>query len=105
MPGVSRSGAVRSMARARGFTRAAAAELSADVALPVLIGATALKGVRLAQRDGARRRARGGRRGRGASTLAALRLDVGARVPAAGWAAYRGAPGRDRPAVGQNRRR
>jgi len=50
MPGVSRSGATRSAARALGFTREAAAALSAEVALPVLGGATLLKGVRLVQR-------------------------------------------------------
>ena len=49
-PGVSRSGAVRAAARARGFSRTAAAELAAETALPVLAGATALKGVRLARR-------------------------------------------------------
>ena len=50
VPGVSRSGATRSAARALGFTREAAAELSTEVALPILVGATVLKGVRLAQR-------------------------------------------------------
>ena len=65
-PGVSRSGAVRAAARARGFSRAAAAELAAETALPVLAGATALKGVRLARRrPGARELAAlaAGRRG------------------------------------------
>ena len=64
-PGVSRSGAVRSAARARGFTRAAAAELAAETALPVLAGATALKGVRLAARRPAARELAGARGGRG----------------------------------------
>ena len=49
-PGVSRSGATRAAARARGFDRADAAELSREVALPVLAGAAALKGFRLARR-------------------------------------------------------
>ena len=47
IPGVSRSGATRSAARARGFGRREAAELSRAVALPVLAGAAALKGARL----------------------------------------------------------
>ena len=105
MPGVSRSGAVRSMARARGFTRVSAVELSADVALPVLIGATALKGVRLAQRDAPVGALVAGTAAAALSTVAALRLDVGARVPAAGWAAYRTLLAATVLAVGQNRRR
>jgi undecaprenyl pyrophosphate phosphatase UppP len=47
---VSRSGAARAAARARGFDRDAAAALSREVALPVLAGATALKGARLVRR-------------------------------------------------------
>ncbi len=47
IPGVTRSGATRAAARARGFGRVEAAELSREVALPVLAGATALKGLRL----------------------------------------------------------
>ena len=74
-PGVSRSGAVRAAARARGFTRAAAAELAAETALPVLAGATALKGVRLA------------RGGRPRATLAAL--GAGAAAAALSTAAAR----------------
>jgi undecaprenyl-diphosphatase len=50
IPGVSRSGATRAMARARGFGRDDAAALSREVALPVLLGATALKGARLLAR-------------------------------------------------------
>jgi undecaprenyl-diphosphatase len=52
VPGVSRNGATLSAARARGFDRGAASELSWEVALPVLVGATVLKGVRVAARDG-----------------------------------------------------
>ena len=91
-PGVSRSGAVRSAARARGFTRAAAAELAAETALPVLAGATALKGVRLARR----RPAGPALAALGAGTLAAALSTAAARAltrrhepPAAAWAAYR----------------
>ncbi len=49
-PGVSRNGATLTAARARGFRRADANALSRHVALPVIVGATALKGVRLARR-------------------------------------------------------
>jgi undecaprenyl-diphosphatase len=91
-PGVSRSGAVRSAARARGFTRAAAAELAAETALPVLAGATALKGARLvARRPGARELA-----ALGAGAVAAALSTAAARAavrrvepPAFVWAAYR----------------
>ena len=84
-PGVSRSGAVRSAARARGFTRAAAAELAAETALPVLAGATAFKGVRLAARRAGRARARGARGGRGrGGALHCRRAGGGAALRAAG---------------------
>lgn len=43
MPGVSRGGATLAAARARGFDRLDAHLLSRDVALPVIVGATALK--------------------------------------------------------------
>lgn len=45
IPGVSRSGATRSVARFRGFAPADAAALSGAVGLPVTLGALALKGV------------------------------------------------------------
>jgi undecaprenyl-diphosphatase len=50
IPGVSRNGATLTAARARGFRRADANALSRHVALPVIVGATLLKGVRLARR-------------------------------------------------------
>lgn len=50
IPGVSRNGATLAAARRRGFTRADANRLSRHVALPVIAGATLLKGVRLARR-------------------------------------------------------
>jgi undecaprenyl-diphosphatase len=50
IPGVSRNGATLTAARLRGFARADAAALSWRVALPVILGATALKTWRLAQR-------------------------------------------------------
>src|SRR5262249_51871445 len=48
--GVSRNGATVAAARMRGFTREDANRLSRHVALPVIAGATALKGTRLARR-------------------------------------------------------
>jgi undecaprenyl-diphosphatase len=50
LPGVSRNGATLTVARARGFARADAQALSWRVGLPVIAGAAALKGWRLAQR-------------------------------------------------------
>jgi undecaprenyl-diphosphatase len=50
MPGASRNGMTLAAARARGFGREDANVLSRHVALPVIVGATALKGVRLARR-------------------------------------------------------
>lgn len=50
IPGVSRNGATLAAARARGFTREEANRLSRHVALPVIAGATLLKGVRLRRR-------------------------------------------------------
>jgi undecaprenyl-diphosphatase len=78
MPGVSRSGATRAAARARGFGRAAAAELSREVALPVLLGATTLKGARLIARRPARRTVAtlaAGAAAAAVSTAACLRLE------------------------------
>lgn len=49
VPGVSRSGSTIVAARARGFDPLSASELSMHVALPVIAGATVLKGVRLKQ--------------------------------------------------------
>ena len=48
MPGVSRNGATLTAARWRGFRRADANVISRQIALPVIIGAAALKGARLA---------------------------------------------------------
>jgi undecaprenyl-diphosphatase len=49
-PGVSRNGATLAAARARRFTREQANMLSRTVALPVVVGATVLKAVRLRRR-------------------------------------------------------
>ncbi len=72
VPGVSRSGATLAAARARGFTRPDASRLSWEVALPVLVGATALKATRVAQAAAARR-AGGRARGRRARRAAGVR--------------------------------
>jgi undecaprenyl-diphosphatase len=50
VPGISRNGATLAAARARRFTRADANRLSRHSALPVIAGATALKGWRLNRR-------------------------------------------------------
>lgn len=48
IPGVSRHGATLTAARARGFSRTGAQELSWHAALPVMLGASALKAIRTA---------------------------------------------------------
>jgi undecaprenyl-diphosphatase len=88
IPGVSRSGATRTVARARGFDRAAAADLSREVALPVLAGAAALKGYRLLRRRGPAGRLAVGAAAAAVSTRAALRLER-TDAPLAAWAGYR----------------
>jgi undecaprenyl-diphosphatase len=50
IPGVSRNGATLTAARWRGFTREQANLLSRTVALPVIVGASVLKGLRLRRR-------------------------------------------------------
>jgi undecaprenyl-diphosphatase len=49
-PGVSRNGITLAAARWRGFSRNQANLLSRTIALPIIVGATALKGTRLARR-------------------------------------------------------
>ncbi|HEY5199204.1 MAG TPA: undecaprenyl-diphosphate phosphatase [Solirubrobacteraceae bacterium] len=46
VPGISRNGATLAAARARGFGRGAADELSRDCGLPVILGAVGLRGLR-----------------------------------------------------------
>ena len=58
MPGVSRNGATLTAARLRGFNRDQANLLSRTVALPVILGAVALKGSRLLSRGLGRRQKR-----------------------------------------------
>jgi undecaprenyl-diphosphatase len=50
VPGVSRNGATLAAARGRGFAREDASVLSRHCALPIILGATLLKGTRLARR-------------------------------------------------------
>jgi undecaprenyl-diphosphatase len=95
-PGVSRNGATLAAARWRGFTRSQANMLSRTVALPIIVGATILKGERLRRRgtDPSLRRAM--RIGIGASfvsTLASQRLIRLVERDRALWpyAAYRAA--------------
>jgi undecaprenyl-diphosphatase len=51
-PGISRNGATLAAARWRRFQRRDANVISRQIALPVIVGASALKGVRLAKRGG-----------------------------------------------------
>jgi len=77
MPGVSRNGATLTAARWRGFRRADSNVISRQIALPVIIGAAALKGARLAKRGVPPDVGRGMAAGSVAafvSTLASLRL-------------------------------
>ena len=92
IPGVSRSGATRAAARLRGFDRARSAELSREVALPVLAGAAALKGARVVARRPPAATVRAlaaGAGGAAVSSWAALRFERFARPPLAVFAWYR----------------
>jgi undecaprenyl-diphosphatase len=76
-PGVSRNGITLAAARCRGFTREQANLLSRTFALPIIVGATALKGGRLARRGTTPELRRSLALGAGAafaSTLASQRL-------------------------------
>jgi undecaprenyl-diphosphatase len=77
MPGVSRNGATLTAARLRGFNREHANLLSRTVALPVIVGATALKAARWRRRGLSADLARAAALGVGASfasTIASQRL-------------------------------
>jgi undecaprenyl-diphosphatase len=95
-PGVSRNGATLTAARARGFGRRAANELSWSAALPVMLGAGALKGRRLlrtAPPAGVRTGMAAGGLAAFASTLACARLLRGRDFqerPLLPYALYRG---------------
>jgi undecaprenyl-diphosphatase len=94
-PGVSRNGSTLTAARARRFSRDQANLLSRTVALPIIVGATALKGARLARRGTTPELRRSLALGVGASfasTLASQRLIGLVERDRALWpyAAYRG---------------
>jgi undecaprenyl-diphosphatase len=80
IPGVSRRGATLAVARARGFARAEADALSWHAALPVIAGASALRGVRLLRRTraGIPEWAQAGGRAGGAPPGTAQLLAIGA---------------------------
>ncbi|MBX5441579.1 MAG: undecaprenyl-diphosphate phosphatase [Solirubrobacteraceae bacterium] len=94
VPGVSRNGATLAAARLRGFGREDANALSRHVALPIIVGAGALKGARLARRGLPSGTAAAFAAGIGASLLSTLastwliRLVERDRSPAP-YAAYR----------------
>lgn len=95
MPGVSRRGATLSAARLRRFSRRDADELSWLAAIPVILGACALKGARLRQSSLSREQRRAllaGALASFVSTLASARLQSRLRLgemPLAPWALYR----------------
>jgi undecaprenyl-diphosphatase len=95
-PGVSRNGITLAAARWRGFSRDQANLLSRTIALPIIVGATGLKGVRLARRGTTpqlRRSLATGFAASFASTLASQRLIALVERDRALWpyAAYRAA--------------
>jgi undecaprenyl-diphosphatase len=104
IPGVSRSGATRAAARARGFDRPEAAALSREVALPVLAGAAVLKLARRPAREHWCALA-AGTIGAALSSAAALRFERADAAPLAAWAAYRAVLAAAILAVWHDRRR
>jgi undecaprenyl-diphosphatase len=97
-PGVSRGGATLAAARILAFNRSDAQRLSRELAVPVIVGAAVLKGVRLRARRlprAARRPFVAGALASFASTLASIRLLVPALDdrPLVQYAAYRMALG------------
>jgi undecaprenyl-diphosphatase len=95
IPGVSRHGATITAARARGFSRLGSHALSWHAGLPVMLGASALKGARLLRRGappGAAAALAGGAGGAFVSTLLSARLlrrSAPARRPLLPYALYR----------------
>jgi len=95
IPGVSRSGAALTAARARGFSRSDAHALSWHAALPVILAASAWEGFRLATQGAARGRSRelaAGASSAFLSTLLSARLFRGTRGearPVLPYAVYR----------------
>ena len=95
IPGISRSGAIVTAARALGYDAAAAAAVSTESAAPVLAGAGALKAWRLARNpppSGARAAVLAGALAALLSTIAAARIVPPTRAYR-GFAAYRVALG------------
>ena len=93
IPGVSRSGAALTAARARGFARADAQALSWHAALPVLLGAGVLEGERLARSgapEGAAAALAAGAAAAFISTLASARVLRGRARALLPWSVYRG---------------
>lgn len=72
MPGISRNGATLTAARVRRFNREHANVLSRTVALPVIVGASLLKGIRLRRRGLPPAQARAFAVGTGASFVSSL---------------------------------
>jgi undecaprenyl-diphosphatase len=107
VPGVSRSGATLAAARALGFSRPDASRLSWEVALPVLLGASALKAWRAARAAGTVPVASAvGAAAAFASTLATARaIGIERRAPLWAWAAWRAVLAAAILAVRENRRR
>ncbi len=93
VPGISRNGATLAAARARRFDRAAASRLSWEVGLPVLLGASGLKAVRLLssgdwrERGGVLSGAAGG--AFGSTVLGVQALGIERRRPLWPWALWR----------------
>jgi undecaprenyl-diphosphatase len=106
VPGVSRSGATLAAARWLGFSRADASRLSWEVALPVLLGASALKAWRV-QRNGPDPTTLAlGAGAAFASTLAtAGAIGIERRAPLWPWAVWRAGLAAAILAVRQNRGR
>jgi undecaprenyl-diphosphatase len=91
VPGVSRHGATLSALRLRGFKRTQAHALSREAAKPVLLGAAALKGWRIARRGDRDVALLVAAAASGASTRVALRILEGrASGPLWPYAVYRG---------------
>jgi undecaprenyl-diphosphatase len=106
VPGVSRSGATLAAARALGFARADASRLSWEVALPVLLGASALKAWRVKRTSTVPGTLYVGAGAAFASTLAtAGAIGVERRAPLWPWAAWRAGLAAAILAVRENRRR
>ncbi len=91
IPGVSRNGATLAAGRARGFSREGASRLSWEVGLPVMAGATALKGARVRRAGAAHARPLAlGAGAAFASTLAAVGwIGIERHRPLWRWALWR----------------